>query len=258
MNRIMIAAAGLATLAVAACGSANASSTSSSSSTASGGGGRGFGRNGAAGELVQINGTRLVLNTQTGDVDVAIGSNTSVVRTRTGTVADIVAGSCVVATGQKDATGAFTASSVRVSPAVNGACPVQAPRPNGTDTATPRPTPPPGAPRFNGVRGQVDKVDGTQVTLTAPDGTHPTITVPTTVQVSTSSAASASDLAVGDCILAVGPKDSSGTVTARSVQVVPAGPNGCFSGGRGGFGGGRGGFGGGFGGGNGGATPPAD
>ncbi len=56
------------------------------------------------------------------------------------------------------------------------------------------------------------------------------------------------DLGVGDCIVATGQKDASGTVQARSVNIVPPGPSGCNAGGGGGFGFGRGG---GFGGGGG-------
>jgi hypothetical protein len=40
-------------------------------------------------------------------------------------------------------------------------------------------------------------------------------------------------------VAAIGQKDSSGVVAARSLSIVPAGPTGCFTGGRaGGFGGG--------------------
>ena len=71
--------------------------------------------------------------------------------------------------------------------------------------------------------------------------------MPTTVQVSRSESGTVSDLSVGDCILATGSKDATGKVAARTVQIVPAGPSGCFTGGfgrGGGFGGGGGGGGG--------------
>jgi hypothetical protein len=63
-------------------------------------------------------------------------------------------------------------------------------------------------------------------------------------------------LQTGDCVAAIGQKQSNGDVAARSITVTPMGPNGCtsgFAGGGGRFGGGGGGsFGGGGGGGFGG------
>jgi hypothetical protein len=120
------------------------------------------------------------------------------------------------------------------------------PNPNATPRAVPRRTPPPGQPLPAFATGKVTAVDGTSVTLQPATGAAQTITVPTTVTVAESNVASASALAVGDCIQATGPKDSSGTVDATALSIVPAGPSGCFTGGRGfgGFGGGRG-FGGG-------------
>jgi hypothetical protein len=47
-----------------------------------------------------------------------------------------------------------------------------------------------------------------------------------------------SALKVGQCITAVGPANSIGTVAARSIRITPPGPNGCVTGfgRRGGFG----------------------
>jgi hypothetical protein len=273
MNRLVIATGTVAMLLLVACGSsaAGASASASSSGSSSGAGGPGgLGRNGAAGELVQINGTALILNTTAGDVAVQFTSTTPVTKTSTGTVADIVTGACVAITGTKDATGAITANNVRLSDAINGACPAgRGPggggpgggvgdgtgtgSRSGTSTGNgsgsgggARPTPPA---NLASARGLVTAVTGTSVTVQDTTGAPVTVTVPTTVQVSRSSTAQPSDLAVGDCVAAIGTKDTSGTVTARSLSVVPAGPSGCFTGGGGrgfgGFGGGRGGGGGG-------------
>jgi hypothetical protein len=70
--------------------------------------------------------------------------------------------------------------------------------------------------------------------------------------VTTSTVIQATALQTGECVTAVGPKNSAGTVAARALTITPAGANGCtlsFGGGRFG-GGGGGGFGGGFGGGS--------
>ena len=270
MKRLVITAGGTAVvLALAACGSGTSASSnnnsSSSSNTANRSGNTGPGglaRRGAAGTLAQINGTSLVLSATDGtDVTVDYTNTTTITQTKTGVLADVVPGSCVVVTGTKDSSGNLVASSVRLSQPVNGACnagfgnrPPGAngnPNPNATPRPTPRRTPAPGQPLPAFAAGKVTTVNGTAVTIQPATGAAQTVTVPTTVTVSESNVASASALAVGDCIQATGPKDSSGTVTATALSIVPAGPSGCFTGGRGGFGG----FGGrGFGGGAGGAT----
>jgi hypothetical protein len=256
MIRTGLAATGvLATLALAACSSTSAATnTGSKASPSPSGGANGRRPGGTAGELVRIAGTSLLVNTQTGDVSVALQSNTPVTRTRTGSVADITKGSCITATGTKDSSGALTAQTVLLSPAVNGSCtgagifggadgarPSFSPRPD----RSPRPSPSGTPPAF--ARGQVTAVSGTAVTLQDVQGGALTVTVPTTVRVAVSQAITAADLAVGDCVVTAGQKDSAGVVQARSVNVVPPGPN-CCSAGAGGFGFGRGGFGGGGGG----------
>jgi hypothetical protein len=272
MKRLVITAGGTAVvLALAACGSGtsassnNSSSSNSNSANRSGANGPGgVARRGAAGTLAQINGTSLILSATDGtDVTVDYTNTTTITQTRTGVLADVVPGSCVIVTGTKDSSGNLVASSVRLSQPVNGACnagfgnrPPGAngnPNPNATPPATPRRTPAPGQPLPAFAAGKVTTVDGTAVTIQPTTGAAQTVTVPTTVTVSESNVASASALAVGDCIQATGPKDSSGTVAATALSIVPAGPSGCFTGGRGfgggGFGGGRGFGGGGFGGG---------
>lgn len=265
MMRALPAVAGLgAALALAACGSGSSAATTGAKSTPSPqarGQGNGLRRNGAAGEVVQLGSTSLVLNTTTGDVTVDFSSSTPVSRTHTGTLADVATGMCITATGQKDATGAVTAATVILNAKVNGSCrgPLGFGGPGGAPDrspgATPRPTftPRPGTPPVAFARGEITAVSGTSVTVLAATGTSTTITVPTTARISVVDSASTADLTVGDCVLATGQKNSSGVVTARSLNVVPAGPSGCFTGGGfGGFGGFRGGGGGGFGGGGGG------
>jgi Domain of unknown function (DUF5666) len=250
MHRLVLVAGGTATLlSLAACG--GSSTTSSGTSSATGGSQPAAGApgasgtrvpRGAAGQLAQINGTTLVLSTQAGDVTVTYGTSTTITQTRTGTLADITKGSCVVATGQKDASGTLTATSVRLSHPVNGACTTGLGNRPGNGTGTPQRTPAPGQPALSFAAGTVTAVSGTAITLQPASGAAQTITVPTTVTISESTPTSASSLSVGQCISAQGPRSSSGTVTAQSLSIVPAGPSGCFTGGRG-FGGFRGGFG---------------
>jgi hypothetical protein len=247
MKPALLAIGGVAaTLALAACGSGTSASTGAANASASpSGAANGARRGGAtAGELVQISLPTLLLNTQSGDAKVSVGGTTTLSKTRTGTVADIVKGSCITAGGQKDASGALTASQVQVRPKVNGTCnpPRGVPSPNPSFSPRADRSPPAGAPQAF-ARGEVLTVTGTAVTVQDSSGTtttSATLTVPTTVKVAVAQPITATDLAVGDCVAAMGQKDASGTVAARSITVVPPGPSGCFTGGAGGFGFGRG------------------
>jgi len=255
MNRLAVTAGGaLMTIAVVACGSATASTATSTPSPT---GGRGLGR-GTAGQLVQINGSTLIVSNQNGDTPVTYSTTTAFTQTSTATVGDITSGTCIVAAGTKDASGGVTIDTVRVSEPLNGVCTGLGGfggGGGGTRTPNPNRTPPPQFANRASVRGMVTNVSGTTVTVQAAGGTTQTVTVPTTVRVTRSDQVQPSTLRTGDCVLAVGPKAAGGTVSARSISIVPAGPNGCFSGGGSGFGGGGfGGFGGGGGGSEGGGT----
>lgn len=259
----------LSGLTLAACGTASAPGSAAKPSPSP----SARVRNGAQGELVQIKGNTLVLNATAGDVTVSIDTTTTFVKTSTGTFADIVKGKCVLATGQKDSTGAVTASAVRLTDKVNGSCtlgqggpggpgggPVFGASPNPNRSPRPNASPRPNNLAFVG--GEVTAVLGTAVTVDSATGGTQTVTVPTTVPVSKSAVAAATDLALHQCIAANGPRDAAGIVAARTVQIVPAGPSGCFTGtgrgfgGFGGFGGGR--RGGGGGGGGAAGAPPGD
>ncbi len=231
-----------ATLLIAGCGSNATAATSAATPTPAARGGFG---GGTSGQLVQLNGMTLTLSTTNGDVTVTYASTTPITQASTGVSADIVAGTCVTVVGTKDSTGAVTATSVRLTQAVNGACASGngvgtgggsfRARPNGS----PRPS---GAPTLNPnaaiVSGLVTTVTGTSVTVKQTSGTSTTVTVPTTVTVNESQAATASDLAVDDCLLARGPKNTAGIVAATALTIEPATSNGtCTVVGRGGFGG---------------------
>ena len=257
MNRIATTSALLvAGLALAACGStatAGGSTAKASPSPSP------RVRNGTQGELVQMNGTSLILNASTGDVTVVYDASTTFQKTSTGTFQDITVGKCIVATGAKDPSGAITAATVRLSDQVNGACAFGQGPGGGGGFGGARPTPLPGAsPRPNPgnlafAGGEVATVSGTTITVKPATGAVQTVVVPTTVRVSKSSLARAADLALHQCLSANGPRDASGKVTARTISIVPAGPTGCFTGAGGGFGGFGRGPGGGTGGGGGGA-----
>ena len=237
-----------ATLLMAGCGSAATAASSSGTPSAAGRGA--FAGGGASGQLVQVSGQTLTLSTTNGDVTVTYTSTTPITQTSTGVSADIVTGTCVAVVGTKDSTGAVTATSVRLTQPVNGACtsgngirgggggfgarPSGAPRPSGVPTPNPN---------IAIVTGLVTAVNGTSVTVRPTTGAITTVTVPTTVALNESQAATASDLAVDDCLLARGAKNLAGVIAATALTIEPATSNGtCTVVGRGGFGGfGRGG-----------------
>jgi hypothetical protein len=243
LPKILLVGAVAVAMAVAACGSSATASSNRPAASATAGPGRG---NAVAGQLAQLNGSKLVLSGQTGVTNVTFGSSTRVVQTSVGTLADITAGTCITASGLKDASGTVTATTITLmtKQMMNGTC-----TPQGRNGASPspgrfrggqgnRPTPPPS---FTFVRGEVAAVSGTSVTVTLTTGGTQAVTVPTTARISRTQMSSTSQLAVGQCIVATGSKDSSGTVQARSLSIQPKGPTGCtFGRGGGGFFGGGG------------------
>ena len=142
MNRAILGAAGVtACLGIAACGSAAASGVASPTATPSAGGRAGFARNAAFGQLVQINGSTLILSGSTGDSTVTYALTTTITQTSTGTLADIIPGTCITATGTKDAAGTLTATSVSLAAAVERFLRHRGVRRGGTFSPRPGATP---------------------------------------------------------------------------------------------------------------------
>lgn len=253
MNRMLVLAAATAGLVAVACGSAATAANTASPSPSAGRGGAQFRNNGASGQLVQINGQSLILTAPTGDVTVTVSGTTTFMRTSTAVLADIVPGVCILATGQKDAAGALTATTVRLSPKPAAGCGAPGrigPNVSPPAGASPRPTPAGQAPMAF-LSGEVTAAAGISITVLTTTSGSQTITVPTIAAVTTTVIAAAADLRTGECLRAAGARDAAGTVQATSITITPAGPSGtCVTGlGGGGFGG--------RGGGRGGATPPA-
>lgn len=235
MNRMIIVLAVVAGVTVAACGGGARAAGSSASPTPDRG--AQF-RNGAAGQLVQINGQTLILTGASGDITVTFSDSTSFTRTSTAVLSDIVPGLCVVATGQKDSSGALTAMTVRLSPKQASGCVAGQGGANPAPGASPRPAPS-GQPATAFVNGEVTAATGTSITVLTAAGGSQTITVPTTANVTRMSSASSTDLRTGECLRANGARDSAGTVAATSIAITPAGPSGTCATGFGGRGPGR-------------------
>jgi hypothetical protein len=247
MNRSILLVAAAAALALAGCGAA--ATAAKSPASPSSGAGNAF-RNGAAGQLVQINGQTLILTGPNGDTTVMVTTSTSFAKTSVATLADITTGICVVATGRKDATtGAITATNVRLSPKSPAGCTAGGFAPGGAaggtprPNATPRPTPS-GQPVAAFVIGEVTGVSGTSVIVLTQTVGSQTITVQAAATITTNAAVTETALQNGQCLRAVGSRDSAGNVLATAITITPAGPSGTCTTGLGG--GRRGGGGGGF------------
>jgi hypothetical protein len=98
--------------------------------------------------------------------------------------------------------------------------------------------------RFRGgiATGTVISADAKSITVKQADGSTKTVYFDSTTRVLKSSEATLTDLAKGTTVVVAGTPGSDGSVTARSVQIVPKGANLASFGGAGGM---RGGFGGG-------------
>jgi hypothetical protein len=243
MYRSIPFVAAAAAFVFAACGGA-ASATGAASPSP--GAGNAF-RNGASGQLVQVSGQTLIITGPNGDTTVTYTTATTFTKTSLATLADIALGTCIVANGQKDASGAITATNVSISPKASTGCAARNFAPTPQPGASPRPSPtarPSGQPNGVFVIGEVTAVSGVSITvLTQASGTEK-ITVASAATVTKMATVSASDLQDGQCLRANGSRDSAGDVQATSITITPAGPSGTcttgFGGGRGpGAGGGR-------------------
>ncbi len=243
MRRSIPFIAGAAVFVLAACGN----SASAKSSTSPSPGSINAFRNGASGQLVQINGQTLIVTGPNGDTTVTFTTTTTFTKTSIATLADVTKGSCVLATGQKDAAGKLTATIVLISPKTATGCAARAfTPPSSAPGASPRPsfsprpdtTPRPGGANAAFVSGEVTSASGPLVTVLTQANGNQTITVASAATITKSAEVSASALQNGQCIRANGTRDSAGVVQAMSITITPAGPSGTCSTGFGGRGGG--------------------
>ena len=245
MNRSipLIAAAAFV---LAACG-ASANTASSSPSPGAGN----AARNGASGQLVQINGQTLILTGPNGDTTVAYTTGTTFTKTSTAGLGDVTVGTCILATGVKDAAGTVTATTVTISPKAASGCAARnfVPSPGASPRPTPTPRPsttprPGGQPNGTFVSGEVTAVRGISVTVMTQANVTQKITIATAAVISKLATVSAADLQNGECLRANGTRDAAGNVQATSITITPAGPSGTCTTGLGGRGpgGGGGGF----------------
>ncbi|HUY62134.1 MAG TPA: hypothetical protein VMW49_09680 [Candidatus Dormibacteraeota bacterium] len=81
-----------------------------------------------------------------------------------------------------------------------------------------------------GIVGTVASVVGPTLEIQGPGG-QTTVRVTSTTKITQTVKADLGAIATGDCLRARGPADATGAITARTVAISPAGPNGCRAGG---------------------------
>ncbi|MDQ2959057.1 MAG: hypothetical protein M3Y42_19135, partial [Actinomycetota bacterium] len=207
----------------------------------------------------------------TGQITVNFTASTAFSQTKAVTRAALTAGECVTAIGQRStASGAasspvpspsetsrpslptsFTAMSVAISPAVNGACTTAGfgggrtgARPSGSGRPTDRPSGSGGG--FGGggftgggfgglASGKVSQLTGdtmlVQITGRGNQAsTTDTVTLGTGTTYTETASATSAAMKVGQCVSATGKADSTGAVAATRIALSTAGPNGCSTG----------------------------
>jgi hypothetical protein len=241
---------GVAAAAVlAGCGSIGSTAASATAARTSPSPGRGATGNAVVGQVSQVANGKMTVAEQNGSVNVTFDSTTSVLQSGAGAISEAVAGTCVVATGTTDASGAITARTFQVQLNMNGNCAPpagvggggQGPGAAGFSPRPGRGSPSPeagGGPpaNFANVRGKLTNVSGSTMTVQPQTGSPVTVVVSTSTTVTRLVSSSTARLAAGECVMANGQRDSSGTVKARTILISAPGPNGCTR--AGGFGGG--------------------
>lgn len=255
-----VAALGLLALLATACGGHSIAGRSTASSPVPSATPSLAGPPGTSGTTAAVTSTHLeVQNPAVGQVTVNYSSATRITRTVAINRRALTAGSCVAvtpasagpaSTGPNSASpapagGPVTARLVTISAATAGGCLSGAFRggrgaESGPSSVARSPRPSSGR-RFGGVFGKVTAVSGSGFAVqgrqaggasgTGANDATATVTVITTPTTSytTTVAAKGNALKVGQCVTAVGPADSTGAISARSISIRLPGPNGCIS-----------------------------
>jgi len=242
LNRFAIlAVTGATALSVAACGSSNNSSpttpsTSTStvtSTTTSPAPAQGEAQ--VSGLIASVAGNSIQV-TKEDNTTAAVNftSTTKVTEVAPATLSDVTSGSCITVRPTKEIQGSqpVTATSVRISPSVNGTCPPGKESGQGSTTSTPppgSPTPAPAKPKP--LRGSVASVTGNTITVAGTDAsgntTQTAVTVDDQTKYSKLTTATPDAIAQGKCVNARGTLDNGGTLQATTIKLRSANDGKC-------------------------------
>ncbi len=256
----VLAACGGGSSGSSAVKASNSSPTTAAGTAGGGAAGARRGLPGVVGSVAAVTGSSMeVQNPSAGQTTVSWTGSTTFEQAVELKASSVAAGDCVtvIAVGSN---GTITARSVSVSPPPpSGTC--AAGRPfggaarhatgGGTGGTAPRRTGSGGAARFGGAgatfaSGRVVSSSASSLVLLGNSftgvgrtaSTPPTTSAPADITVAVTSStvftevrpATPASLAVGDCVVANGPADSTGAVTARSVRITSTGGGSCTAG----------------------------
>jgi hypothetical protein len=207
----ILTVAGASALSIAACGASHNTGTSASPTSSAATSPSPNGKNSVSGMIASVADNAIQVTQQAGNATVDFTPSTKITEDTPAALTDVTAGSCVAVHPTKGSgnTGAITAQSVRVSPAVNGKC------------SEPK--------HHAGVAGIVASVAGNTITAngTVGNGSPSTVTVTDTTKYTKETVGDAHALAQGKCVAAQGTKDGSGTLQATAITVRQADNGSC-------------------------------
>ncbi|MDQ1583946.1 MAG: hypothetical protein QOF36_2000 [Microbacteriaceae bacterium] len=228
----------------AASATATPSSAPTSASGKSAPSGQSTAGRGVSGQIAAVSDGTLQVQGGTTQTAVTYTSSTTITQAVSAAASAVTVGSCVVGITTPNAAAATT---VAISPAVNGACAARGGGFGGGGGARPSGAPgggggarPTGAPGGGGftrpVSGLVTAVTSTDITVstTSQSGSASTGTIKLdgSTTYTTEQPATAAALVVNKCVAATGTADNSGNFAATALAITDPGANGCGLGGR--------------------------
>lgn len=239
-----LAAGALLLSGCAATATATPSSSSAGGSASSAPAGQPAAGRGVSGLIASVAGGTLQVQSGTTQTAVTYTASTTVTQAVSTAASGVTVGSCVVGITTPNAA---AASSVAISPAVNGVCAARGGaggaggvRPSGAPGGGGGGNRPSGAPGGGGftppVAGMVTAVTSSAITVSTTSQTGGSSTGTIKLDGSTTytiaQAATSAALVVNKCVAATGTADSSGNFAATALAVTDPGANGCGLGGR--------------------------
>jgi hypothetical protein len=167
-----------------------------------------------------------------GNATVNFTDSTKVTEITSAALTDVTPGSCVSVRPAHRSHGSdpVTATSVRISQAVDGKCPQGKESAPGSTTPPSSPSPTPSGKKAP-VVGAVASVAGNTINVTSTDASGNTSQTPVTVNDTTTytkqAAANAQAITQGKCLTAKGTKDSGGALAATTIDLRAADNGKC-------------------------------
>jgi hypothetical protein len=175
-----------------------------------------FQRRGANGTIASINGNTLTLTTSQGQATVNINSTTTIEKTVTGSISELIQGDFVTINGSPDSNGNVNATSIMV---MQGQPPTRTTPGNGSSTTRPSGTFPGGGTAGQITIGTINVINGNNFTVTTVAQGQVTVNIGINTTIQKTVSGTISDLQTGVLITAIGQTDTNGDVNATSISI---------------------------------------